>query len=313
LPIKGLLLLASILFVAGCSRTSKSPILEQGEIEYGGRIRSYFLVRPAGLEERNSIPLVLALHGGGGRARQMCRLAGGVQELASEAGFLVACPDGIDKHWNDGRQVPARRTVRENIDDVGFLLALVRELESQFPIDAGQIFVTGVSNGGMMSLRMACDAAGIFSAVAAVIAELPADLDCSPQAPISVMLLNGTDDPLVPWQGGEVHFLRQKLGKVLSTDETVSFWVHAEGCNEAPAVDWLADGDPQDGTLIRREIYTDCLMGAQVMLFAVEGGGHTWPGGIQYAPRFLVGRVSSDAVAGELIWSFFAAQNHSVR
>ena len=287
--------------------------LERRSLEYDGRERSYYLVRPNNMDGLGPVPLVLALHGGGGNGRGMCRTAGGIQLLVDAEGFLVACPEGIDHHWNDGRQVESRQTVRENVDDVGFLLALIEGLKSEYPIDENRIYVTGVSNGGMMSLRMACDGANVFAAAAPVIAELPAALDCDPANPISVMLMDGTMDPLVPWDGGQVHFLRQELGQVLSTESTVSFWVNANRCPFAPTNSYLPDRDPKDGTRIRVESHESCADDTRVLLYAVEGGGHTWPGGPQYAPRFLVGKVSKDAVAGELIWSFFTGSTRSSR
>ncbi|MFN2273630.1 MAG: alpha/beta hydrolase family esterase [Anaerolineales bacterium] len=292
--------------LAGCSHLQAQGRPVKSEIDFDGRRRTYYLVRPEGIEDMQEVPLVLALHGGGGNARSMCRLKGGIQELANSMGFLVACPQGIDHHWNDGRLVGERQTVREGVDDVGFLLAVIQELESNYPIDSNRIYVTGVSNGGMMTLRMACEASDTFTAAAAVIAELPAELDCSPQAPLSILLMNGTEDPLVPWEGGLVHFLRRPLGRVLSTQATISFWVTAQDCPPDPEIAWLPDVDPEDGTRIRVETYAGCHGGSRVRLVAVEGGGHTWPGGSQYAPRFLLGAVSRDAAASELIWGFFA-------
>jgi len=304
---RGLLILSACVLAAaaGCSNRQGQARLEWRSLASGGTQRTYFLLEPQDVEQQEGLPLVLALHGGGGNARAMCRLKGGVQEQAPGAGFLVACPQGIDRHWNDGRQVTSRRTVREGTDDVGFLLDLVAVLQAEFHIDARRVYVTGMSNGGMMSLRMACDAAETFAAAAAVIANLPADLECAPQAPVSLLLMNGTEDPLVPWEGGQVHFLRQRLGNVLSTAATLATWVQADDCDGPARTAWLPDADPGDGTRIRSERYSDCAGGSHVWLYAVEGGGHTWPGGAQYAPRLLVGRVSRDARAGELIWDFF--------
>ncbi|MEJ2012170.1 MAG: PHB depolymerase family esterase [Anaerolineales bacterium] len=279
--------------------------MKRRTLEHGGRERKYYLVMPKIPSGAEKIPLVLALHGGGGTGRQMCRLRGGVQELALAEGFLVACPEGVDHHWNDGRLVYSRRTVQEGVDDVGFLLALVDALKAEFPIDRDRIYVTGVSNGGMMTMRMSCEASATFAAAAAVIAELPVDLNCYPEAPISILLMNGTEDPLVPWDGGQVHLLRQQLGQVYSTQATIDFWLRSNECTQPPNVAPLADADPDDGTLIIRESHPGCAGGSSVVLYRVEGGGHTWPGGVQYAPRFLIGKVSRDAVAGELIWAFF--------
>jgi polyhydroxybutyrate depolymerase len=164
-----------------------------------------------------------------------------------------------------------------------------------------------LSNGGMMTLRLACQAGDTFAAAAAVIANLPADLDCLPRRPIPVLLMNGTADPLMPWDGGQVHFLRRHLGAVLSTEATAAFWAGADGCDTYPDVLALPDLDPSDGTTVERRTYRDCGGGTSVVLLAVQGGGHTLPGGDQYAPAWLVGKVSRDLDGASAIWDFLSA------
>ena len=146
---------------------------------------------------------------------------------------------------------------------------------------------------------------GTDEVAAPVIASLPTDLDCQPDEPISILIMNGTEDPLVPWEGGQVHFLRKELGGAVSTPDMIAFWVEANGCDPTPTVERLPDLDPDDEILIQKDTYSDCLEDTQVVLYTVEGGGHTWPGGPQYAPKPFIGRVSRDLHAGEAIWTFF--------
>jgi polyhydroxybutyrate depolymerase len=227
--------------------------------------------------------------------------------MAEAEGFLVACPEGVENHWNDGRANDRSRAHIEDIDDVGFLLELIERISISHNVDRERIFVTGASNGGMMSLRMACEASDVVAAVGAVIASLPADLKCKPANPISVMLMNGTEDPLVPWDGGQVRFFRQQLGEVLSTPDTVTFWVTANGCDsDAQSVE-LPDFDPSDDTRIGVDSYSGCDDDVSVILYTVYGGGHTLPGSTQYVPKFIIGRVSEDLHAGEVIWQFFGS------
>lgn len=290
-----------------CARTrvdrSDSPV---HRLQHDGFDRTYRLIVPTSYDPTLPTPLVLALHGGGGDSAQMCSLPGGIQELANPEGFLVACPDAIEHHWNDGRGNLQYRSQAQDIDDVGFLLALINRLGQDYTIDPGRIYVNGASNGGMMTQRMACEASGTFAAAAVLIASKPVELDCQPEHPISILFMNGTEDPLMPYGGGQVHFFRQELGEVLSTPETVAFWVGANGCDPEPETELLPDLDPEDGTRIRLEAYSDCDDAVQVLLYTVQGGGHTWPGGSQYAPRFVIGRVSRDLQAGEAIWRFFS-------
>ncbi|MDF1500806.1 MAG: PHB depolymerase family esterase [Anaerolineales bacterium] len=284
-------------------------IKTSGRMEFGGYERSYVLLTPAAIDPDETYPLVLALHGGGGSGERMCSLKGGIQELAAQQDLIVACPSGIDKHWNDGRQTNRSRAHAEDIDDVGFLLELVSQLVGQHPVDPGRVYVTGMSNGGMMSLRMACEASAVFRAAAPVISSLPADLDCEPSNPISILIMNGTEDPLVPWEGGEVRAFLRPLGAVLSTPETVRYWVERNRCDPQAIAEWLPDRTMTDESRIEVARYMDCAEGASVALFTVHGAGHTWPGGSQYLPVFLIGATNGDIHAGQAIWDFFASRS----
>ncbi len=302
------LMLTALACARGGNQVPEEASLTFGTILHDGLERSYITLVPGSYDDGERSPLVLALHGGGGDAERMCRLKGGVQELSEEGGFIVVCPDGIENHWNDGREIGNWRAHAEDVDDVGFLLSLVDTISENYSIDPDRIFVTGMSNGGKMSLRLACEAADIFAAAAPIIASMPADLDCQPSEPISILMMNGTEDPLVPWEGGQVHFYRQELGEALSTPDTMAFWVSENGCDPVPLGEWLPDIDPKDKTRIKKEVYSECDSQTSVVLYSGEGGGHTWPGGLQYVPVMVIGRVSRDLHAGEEIWKFFAGE-----
>lgn len=295
-----------ILQMACGSRGDQREGIEVGLItmEHGGLPRTYRLMLPEAYARDVPVPLVLALHGGGGNSAQMCNWKGGLPDLLEQERFILVCPDGIEEHWNDGRGVQRYRAQREDIDDVGFMLALVEKVSNEFNVHSSQVYVTGASNGGMMSYRLACEASDTFAAAAALIASMPTDLDCRPSQPISMLIMNGTEDPMVPFEGGQVHFYQRELGEVLSTHGTVDSWVRANSCVDKPIRSELPDSDPSDGTRILQESYSDCADGTRVVLYEIQGGGHTWPGGTQYLPEFAIGTVSRDAHAGELIWDF---------
>jgi len=274
-----LLLGALAISGASCTRMRSAPAdLPIQRMEHAGLERSYRLIVPASYDPAVSTPLVLALHGGGGNGEEMCGLPGGIQELAEPEGFMVACPEAVENHWNDGRGNEQYRSQAEDIDDVGFLLTLIERVSGEYNVDPARIYVTGASNGGMMTQRLACEASGVFAAAAVVIASQPVNLDCLPDRPISILFMNGTDDPMMPFEGGEVHFYRQELGEVLSTQDTVSFWGNANGCDPTPESELLPDRDPADDTRIRLDAYSDCDDGVRVLLYTVQGGGHSWPG-----------------------------------
>ncbi|MDR7486081.1 MAG: PHB depolymerase family esterase [Armatimonadota bacterium] len=282
-------------------------------IIFGGLTRTYRTYVPSG--GAGPMPLLLALHGGGGSGAAMERLTqGGLNRLADRERFVVVYPDGVDRHWNDGRGIQAYRAHREDLDDVGFIAALIGRVAQSVPIDERRVYATGISNGGLMAFRLARELADRVAAIALVatsmsepLAQMP-----GPARAISVLLMPGTQDPLVPWSGGEIGFPgRLKVGRVISVPETIRLWAAHNDCPPTATVTWEPDRDPQDGTRVRREAYRPCRDGTEVVLYAIEGGGHTWPGGWQYLPQRIVGRTSRDIDANEVIWTFL--RRHRVR
>jgi polyhydroxybutyrate depolymerase len=283
-----------------------------GSIPWVGLTRTYRLHVPVTYDQSRPMPLVIALHGGGGTGARMEKLTlGGFNTLADRDGFLVVYPDGIEKHWNDGRATVKYRTIREKIDDVGFISALIDHLVTERRVDKHRVYVTGISNGAMMSFRLACELTGKIAAIAAVSGNLPYDLapHCSPARPISVMMISGTADPLMPYGGGEVGTKRVKVGRVLSVAQTVKFWTAHDQCSPTPAVTWETPRPPRDGTRVRKAAYRGGREGSEVILYTIEGGGHSWPRGHQYLPEFLVGTTSQNLDATEVIWNFFKGQS----
>lgn len=279
---------------------------------YGGLKRTYIIHIPASHDVAKSSPLLIALHGGSGTGRHMVRLTqGGFDTLSDKDGFVVVYPDGIDKSWNDGRSAEETgyRVHKENIDDVGFISSLIDSLVEKMNIDQKRVYVTGMSNGATMSYRLACELSDKIAAIAPVTGNLPQNIypSCSPSRPISVLAINNENDPLMPWAGKDITgpFGFKKLGKVLSTYETVRFWANHNNCSLSPVITYNQDIDPADGTRIRKEAYGNGENGAEVILYAIEGGGHTWPGGYQYLNERIIGRTSRDMDANEVIWEFF--------
>jgi polyhydroxybutyrate depolymerase len=198
------------------------------------------------------------------------------------------------------------------VDDVGFLAALVDHLAEHLPIDRTRVYVTGISNGGLMSFRLAREAATVVAAIAPVAISMSDQIARMrpPARAVPVLMMPGVEDPLVPYGGGEIGFAaargqgRAGNGRVLSVAETTRYWVDHNGCAATPAVTMEPDRDPRDGTRVRRDVYGSCRDQTEVALYAVEGGGHTWPGGLQYLPERLIGRTSRDIDANDVIWTF---------
>jgi polyhydroxybutyrate depolymerase len=279
------------------SQTNRGTVVRTIEVE--NTRRTYWLHVPSSYAKTKPIPLVLVFHGGGSQPHQIERHTG-FSDLADREGFIVAYPEGIDKHWNDGRENAPR------VNDVAFVATLIEDIARSFNVDRKRIYATGISNGGMLSQRLACELSGTIAAIASVAASMPDSLNvrCKPSRPISVLMINGTDDPLIPYGGGALPGTRLG-GKVLSTPDTIRFWVDHNQCSQRPTSVLLPDQDKEDDTRVRRENYTLCASGVEVELDAVEGGGHTLPGARQYLPERLIGRTSRDLNGSETIWSFF--------
>lgn len=286
-----------------------------GSIASGGLNRTYRLYVPLAHDKSKAVPLVIALHGGGGTGLNMERLTlGGFNRLAAGEGFVVVYPDGVDRHWNDGRGIQEYRAHREDVDDVGFIAALIEHLHQTLGIDRARVYATGISNGGLFSQRLARELAPRIAAIGVVAVSMSDKIAQMrpPARPISVLLMPGIDDPLVPWGGGDIGFRGSRpAGRVLSVADTVAAWTGLNRCPPRADVAMEPDRDPNDGTRVRWEAYAPCAEGTEVVLYAVEGGGHTWPGGWQYLPERLIGRTSRDIDANHVIWSFF--KKHAIR
>ena len=274
--------------------------------------RTYHVHIPEFHNKSIQLPLLIALHGRGGNGESMVLVTRrGFDKLADKDGFIVTYPDGIELNWNDGRidQEANDRAHRENLDDVGFISALIDRMIKDYNIDPKRVYVTGISNGAIMSYRLGCELSNKITAIAPVDGNIPFPLfpECYPFKPVSVLAINNVNDPLVPFEGGEIygHFHSVKLGKVLSADESIEFWVNMNKCSTTPVITEEPDRDSKDGTRVVRKEYKNDADGTEVILYTVDGGGHTWPGGFQYLPAWVIGKTSRDIDANEVIWSFF--------
>ena len=298
---------AAAILLARQGRPSGPPPVEI-HLKSGGIDRSCLVHAPAGLGS-GPVPLLLALHGGGGTAEGMIRLTRGrFDELADRDRFVVVYPQGFGKSWNDGRNDLPSKARQENVDDVAFFRILIDELAKKYPIDRRRVFVAGISNGAMMSLRLGCSLAGSVRGVAAVAGSLPADVVgfCPATSSVNLVLIDGTADPIVPYGGGMVRVLWSNRGRVIGAEPTAALWAQGAGCRAAPPRGELPDRT-SDGTHVSRIGYAGCDTGARVILYRVAGGGHTWPGGAPYLGERLVGKTSGNLSACDAIWELFGS------
>lgn len=293
-----------LLTTLACGRTARtslstptvSPSLPAGEttrtLTHDGLERSYILYVPTSVKSQ-PVPLVFVFHGGTGNARSAIAMSG-FSKIADQNGFIVAYPNGTGRlsddkllTWNGGTCCAYAQ--EKNMDDVGFVRAIVTDLQSLAAIDTKRIYAAGMSNGAMLTHRLACEATDLFAAVAPVAGTLNFP-QCHPSRPISVIEFHGTADQHVQYDGG---YGSEALVKVdfASVRDSVGFWVTSNGCNSQPQAHSLDD--------VQHEVWTGCKNSTAVELYTIVGGGHSWPGGV-----FSGSRTVS---ASQLIWEFFAA------
>lgn len=297
LSIFGLTLLLTVLACARTSRTATSDLTYT--LTHDGLERTYILHVPSTYDNSRAVPLVLDFHGGGGNAEGEMRHTG-FNVLADEKDFIVAYPNGTGKHedklltWNGG--TCCAYAVENNIDDVGFIRALIVELEGKYKIDPKRIYATGLSNGAIFSYRLACDASDLFAAIAPVAGTLNY-LRCNPFEPVSIIEFHGTDDGHIGYNGGagpnslvDVPFK--------SVKESIDFWLDADLCNSTPQTETFSD--------IKHDTYSGCAQGTAIELYTIIGGKHAWPGG--GGPAWPGGDEPTQTIsATKLMWDFFTA------
>jgi len=301
---------AAALHAGWCEAESRGPrpTEQLDAIQVGGIWRSYRLHLPPSYDPDTLWPLVLVFHGRFQSADEIAQVTQ-FNRLADQQHFLVAYPIGLHAHWNDGSGTTG--LAPENYDDVGFVAALIRHLESTLAVDPARIYATGMSNGAMFVQRLGCELSTTLAAIGPVDGTLPSALAarCAPLRPLPVIEFHGTKDAYVLWHGGNVRVMG---GRTLSVPATIARWQQAAGCPPHPSEVLAMPHHDSSDTRVRQEIYGPCRDGADVVLYTVEGGGHTWPGGPDDALIFS-GRVNRDVSASQEIWTFFARHSNPLR
>jgi polyhydroxybutyrate depolymerase len=273
---------AATLIGAACGGDALGP---DGEGVLGEWVRSFGVERtyelrlPASYTEGQPAPLLIAFHGSpdsgaGFEARS------GLTSAADQAGFITIYPDGIDGTWD--------------VNDVLLVVNLITHLSDNLSIDRDRIYVTGFSAGGTITQMIACARPDVLAAVAIAGATLRRDISesCRPPEPIPILFVHGTEDAAFPWEGITLGNVRR-----LSVVQTLARWTALNRCVGDAAVDTLPDL-VDDGTRAWIERWDQCAGGSEVMLYGIEGGGHTWPGG---PGPFPPGRISREISSEEIV------------
>lgn len=290
-------LLGAGLFIAAKLIRAKLALLPRGDadgfLQVGNLKRAYDLHVPSSYNSQKPIPLVLAFHGVGASGKEMAKMTG-FSQLAEQSGFIVVYPDAIRKHWD------ARRSSQpETTNDVGFISALIDDLVQRYTIDLRRIYVTGFSNGGTFAYRLACELSNKITAIAAISATMPENVSrtCQPVKPISVLLMHGTKDSVIPY-GPPGRAL-------LSLADTVKYWSTHNRCSPQVVKESLPKSPH-----IRLETYQQCTNETTVTLYTIEGAEHGW-GDTQSGTTGTPGKPSQETNASAIIWDFFS--KHSAK
>ena len=276
-------------------------------LQVGDRARHYIVHVPPTYDGRRRTPIVVMLHGGGGTARA-AMVETGWSMKADKSGFLAVFPEGTapdsskpsrfagnPQTWNDGS---GRFYSGQNkIDDVGFMNALLDDLIARFTVDTRRIYVTGFSNGASMAFRLGVEMGQRIAAVAPVSGYLWLKKP-KLEHPVPLLYMIGTEDPLVPLEGGKVKPPWAPAEIRLPARDSVTKWAEMLGCPPEPKVDREKEG-------IKILTYGPGKSGAEVVFYIIEGMGHTWPGGKRLLPERVVGKTTDKIKANDVIWDFF--------
>jgi polyhydroxybutyrate depolymerase len=295
--------------------TDSAPVITQeGTADvYGGEGRSYWVYVPPTYDPATPLPLVMVLHGRFGNGSSAAYVYD-MNQVARREGFIAVYPDGthIDgtaagREWNYLHGTPGFPLY--GTDDVDFLAKLVDDLARDLSIDQSRLYVTGYSNGGFMTQRLACSAPDRWAGFASISASLePALISlCQDQPPVPMLLMHGTLDDNIPFNG-------LSYGDELalySVPDTAVFWATHDGCDpKSLEYTLLPRLDPGAISQVHRYIFNPCASGSEFDYYVIDGGGHTVPGTANRQVWEGAGNVNMDIHAGEVIWEFF--QRHTL-
>jgi polyhydroxybutyrate depolymerase len=296
-----LIVLLSTIIFTGC-------ISKRDTFRFDGEKRSYIIDLPNSYNPSNEYPLVLVFHGGGGNAKNIKEVTN-FSLKGEEENFIVVYPDGSGKlnyrllTWNCG--FCCGYALEHNIDDIGFIRALIEYLTDEYNIDESMIYATGLSNGGIMSYYVGAALSDIFAAVAPVAAQIGGQATEQekiwripvPENPVSILAINGMNDSRVPYDGGRPADNDTAVYSWISTNESISFWVTQNQCNSFP------ERNISDSGNIIIDTYAGGLDSTMVRLISIVDGTHSWPGGEKGWDQGA--KPTSEINATDIIWEFF--------
>lgn len=276
-------------------------------VTVNGQIRSYIVHVPTSYHSKNPVPVVIFFHGAGGTAENAMRETG-LTVTADKHGFIVVFPEGTPydtslppsfeknpQKWNAGSG--GVTTAKNERDDIAFVTKILDDLKKQVSLDERRLFATGFSNGASMAFRVGIELNNRIAAIAPVSGLLRIE-NPKLENPISLLYIIGTEDPLIPLEGGEVTLPWGVKEKRPPIADSLKTWLQAVECTAAPKI-------LQDEEGVKIVHYGPCKRGAVVEVYIIQGMGHTWPGKVSRLPKSVVGNSTTKIDANEVIWDFF--------
>jgi polyhydroxybutyrate depolymerase len=289
---------------AAPAAVAQTPPSTQQSLNVAGAARDYRLFRPAGVASKPA-PVVIMLHGALGTSSQIEEWLG-LSAVAARENFAVVYPQGVGRSWNDARAAKFRMLTNSSAaDDVAFLDRLTDDLIAKGIADPKRVYIAGLSNGGFMTMRMACEKSGKYAAFASVIASAPLSISatCKPPRPLPMLMINGTADTLVKFDAKGA----AEQGN-FGAAELAKFWADRNGCGAATETA-LPDVDAGDKSTVTARRYSGCKANAGVELLTIRNGGHQPPArGNQRDYKlmaFMLGARNHDLDTAESFWAFF--------
>jgi len=305
--------------LSGCSNTRNSALdpvhqnrlLQNQRISIGNEFRDYHLYLPV---TPATAPIVFLFHGNGGSSDQLLGLNGFKApykvwlDIALRENLILVVPNGLfgsenRRGWNDCRVDAPTNPIS---DDVQFFNSLLDQVKRDYSSGDQAVFASGISNGGLMVSRLADETPQKLSGIAIVVASRPVNTECaSATEPLPVLVMNGTDDPLLPYEGGQIASVR---GEVFSTIQAIDHWVQRNNAELVPIETSIPNNNENDGSTINKYTYEQSTDGARVELYEVVNGGHTEPSVQErYSNIFkrIVGSQNGDLEMAEEVWGFF--------
>ncbi|MGV1768010.1 alpha/beta hydrolase family esterase [Rhizobium rhizogenes] len=255
----------------------------------------------------HAAPLVIALYGSGDNAKHFQQSIG-FDAVADRENFVVVYPEAIDAHWNYGRPVRKMPLLNgQQVDDVGFIRTLIDDLITRKLVDENRVYVTGFSRGSQLSFTLACalpDKIAAIAPVSGLMTEFQID-DCRPGHPMPIMMVNGTSDNTLLYDG----FLSQDY-RQLSVPETLDYWRRTNGCTGEEDIKTLPHINDHDRTHVSLYSWTGCSAGTGIRFYRIENGGHRWPrlvnsGNTDPIRSVGFGHRNGDIETAVEIWDFF--------